>query len=64
MVYARIKTIITACDTAWQEPFYIGALLAITLTTFQYCYGLILDRLMLGANLFLVAASFSFFYSI
>lgn len=64
MVYARIKTIITACDTAWQEPFYIGALLAITLTTFQYCYGLILDRLMLGANLFLVAASFFFLFNI
>lgn len=64
MVYARIKEVITACDTAWQEPFYIGALLAITLTTFQYSAGLILDRLMLGANLFLVAASFFFFFNI
>lgn len=64
MVYARIKQFLGSCNVAWQEPFYIGALLAIVLTTLQYISGLILDRLMMGANLFLVASAFFFLFQI
>lgn len=66
-VYARIKQfelILGSCNVAWQEPFYIGALLAIALTTLQYLSGLIIDRLMMGANLFLVASAFFFLFQI
>lgn len=61
---AYIKQFLGSCVVAWQEPFYIGALLAIVLTTLQYMSGIILDRLMMGANLFLVASAFFFLFQI
>jgi hypothetical protein len=48
----------------WQEPFYIAALLAIALTTLQHISGIILDRLMMGANLFLIASASFFLFQI
>lgn len=62
--YARIKQFLGSCVIAWQEPFYIGASLAIVLTTLQYLSGIILDRLMMGANVFLVASAFFFLFQI
>lgn len=62
--YAYIKQFLGSCVIAWQEPFYIGASLAIVLTTLQYISGIILDRLMMGANLFLVASAFFFLFQI
>lgn len=64
VVYARIKHFLGSCTVAWQEPFYIGALLAIVLTTLQYYSGIILDRLMMGANLFLVLSASFFLFQI
>lgn len=64
LIYARIKELLGSCNVGWQEPFYIGALLAIVLTTLQYYTGLILDRLMMGANLFLIASAFFFLFQI
>lgn len=64
VMYARIKQFLGSCTVAWQEPFYIGALLAIVLTTLQYYSGIILDRLMMGANLFLVASASFFLFQI
>lgn len=64
VMYARIKQFLGSCNVAWQEPFYIGALLAIVLTTLQCYSGLILDRLMMGANLFLVASATFFLFQI
>lgn len=64
VIYARVKELLGSCNVGWQEPFYIGALLAIVLTTLQYYSGLILDRLMMGANLFLVASAFFFLFQI
>ena len=64
VIYARVKQLIGSCNVGWQEPFYIGALLAIVLTTLQYYSGFILDRLMMGANLFLVASAFFFLFQI
>lgn len=64
VIYARVKELLGSCNVGWQEPFYIGALLAIVLTTLQYMSGLILDRLMMGANLFLVASASFFLFQI
>ena len=64
VIYARVKELLGSCNVGWQEPFYIGALLAIVLTTLQYMSGLILDRLMMGANLFLVLSAFFFLFQI
>ena len=64
VIYARIKNLFSSCSVAWQEPFYIGGMLAIVLTTLQVFAGIILDRLMLGANLFLVLSSFFFLFQI
>lgn len=64
LAYARIKQFLGSCTVAWQEPFYIGALLAMVLTTLQYYSGIIIDRLMLGANLFLIASAFFFLFQI
>lgn len=64
LIYARVKELLGSCNVGWQEPFYIGALLAIVLSTLQYYTGLILDRLMIGANLFLVLSAFFFLFQI
>ena len=64
LAYARIKQFLGSCTVAWQEPFYIGASLAIVLTTLQYYSGMIIDRLMLGANLFLIASASFFLFQI
>jgi hypothetical protein len=64
VIYARVKELLGSCNVGWQEPFYIGALLAIALTTLQYMSGLILDRLMMGANLFLIASASFFLFQI
>lgn len=72
MLYTRIRGLVsldplaraTGCSTAWGEPFYAGAILAVIAIGFQWAAGLILDRLMLGANVFLLTAASLFLCNI
>lgn len=72
MFYTRIRGLVSlsplasaaGCSIAWQEPFYAGAILALIAIVVQYAAGLTLDRLMLGANAFLLTAAALFLCNI